>query len=171
MKIVNFLGGPCSGKSTIVYGLSNLMKSKGYNMEFVHEYAKGLTWEKRPNCLADQFYVNANQNHLFHRCKGEVDWVLTDTCLLLGLIYAPDDYYKTFEPFLLDVFNSYDNINVFVDRPDYYTEIGRNQTKEEAIEVDNKTLALLNDNNIPYFRVPYSIDHEELLNMVLDILL
>jgi nicotinamide riboside kinase len=169
MKIVNFLGGPCSGKSTLCAGLFYKMKISihDYNVEYVHEYAKELTWERRLDCLADQFYVTANQNHMFERCRGKVDWILTDTSLLLGLIYAPESYHKSYEPFLVDVFNSYDNINIFVNRPENYQEEGRNQSRSQAVEIDNIILDLLDRLKIPYMEVDCDIDRHELLERIL----
>jgi tRNA uridine 5-carbamoylmethylation protein Kti12 len=108
MKVINFFAGPCAGKSTLSAGLFYKMKTQHYNVEYVHEYAKELTWEERHNCLTDQIFVTANQNRMFERLKGKVDWIITDTSLLLSLMYTPKDYYPTFEPLLLDVFNGYD---------------------------------------------------------------
>jgi len=166
MKVINFFAGPCAGKSTLSAGLFYNMKVQHYNVEYVHEYAKELTWEERYNCLTDQLFVTANQNRMFERLKGKVDWIITDTSLLLSLMYVPDDYYATFEPLLVDVFNSYDNINVFVNRPATYCEIGRNQTLEEAKKIDERMLALFDRLKIPYYETNCNIDPNLLLKFL-----
>ena len=163
MQVINFISGPGAGKSTLCSGLFSFMKRNFHDVEFVHEYAKELTWDERFNCLQDQLSILGHQNNMMHRLKGKVDWVVTDTCLVLGLLYAPDDYFKNFEPLLMEVFNSYENINIFVERPDTYEPIGRNQTHEEAIEVDKKTLALLDRLNVKYIKVKYDIEPKDLL--------
>jgi tRNA uridine 5-carbamoylmethylation protein Kti12 len=168
MKVINFISGPGAGKSTLCSSLFSYMKKTHNhdNVEYVHEYAKELTWDERYNCLKDQLSILGHQNNMMHRLRGKVDWVVTDTCLVLGLFYAPDNYFKNFEPLLMDVFNSYDNINIFVDRPSTYSEIGRNQTHEEAIEVDKKTIALLDRLEVPYIRVSCNIAPEDLLMVI-----
>ena len=168
MQVINFIAGPGAGKSTLCSGLFHYMKiSHNYDsVEFVHEYAKELTWDERFKCLQDQLSILGHQNNMMNRLIGKVDWVVTDTCLVLGLLYAPDSYFKNFEPLLMEVFNSYNNFNIFVERPSTYEPIGRNQTHEEAIEVDKATLALLDRLNIKYTKVSCNIEPEDLLTII-----
>jgi nicotinamide riboside kinase len=169
MKIVNFIAGPGAGKSTACAGLfhhMHHMKKYHYNVEYVHEHAKELTWDERYKCLQDQLAILGQQNKMFHRLREKVDWVVTDTCLLLGLFYAPDNYFKNFEPLLVEVFNSYDNINIFLERPEEYSEIGRNQNHAEAIEVDKATIDLLERLKVPYIKVDCDISPEEMLYII-----
>jgi tRNA uridine 5-carbamoylmethylation protein Kti12 len=167
MKVINFLGGPCSGKSTLCAGLFYEMKKALYNVEFVHEWAKELTWDERFKCLTDQVSILGHQNNMVKRLDGKVDWVVTDTCIVMGLMYMPQNYYENFEPLMLEVFNSYDNVNVFVDRPDNYTEVGRNQTLEEARAIDDRILDLLENHRVPYMRVHCSTNPAFLLQQIL----
>ena len=168
MKVVNFLAGPCSGKSTLCAGLFHEMKRSNLNVEYVHEWAKELTWDERFKCLTDQISILGHQNNMMQRLKGKVDWVVTDTCLLLALMYVKPDYYKNFEPLLLEVYSSYNNINLFIDRPDFYTEVGRNQTFEESKAVDVMVLNLLDKHGIPYVRVPCSISPVDLCKEIVE---
>ena len=52
----------------------------------------------------------------------------------------PDDFPQSFRPFVRDVFDSYNNINIFIDRnPDLpYVQAGRNEDERQAIEIDNR---------------------------------
>lgn len=43
---INIFGGPGVGKSTISSGLFYQMKTRGYKVEFISEYAKDLTYGK-----------------------------------------------------------------------------------------------------------------------------
>jgi hypothetical protein len=81
----------------------------------------------------------------------------------------PPDYYFNFEPLLVETFNSYNNINVFVDRPKAYSEIGRNQTLEEAQQIDSNVLELLDKYGVPYIRIPCETDPAYLLERILEI--
>ena len=49
--VINLYGGPGCGKSTVSSGLFYKMKSEGYCVEYVSEYAKDLTYEERYNIL------------------------------------------------------------------------------------------------------------------------
>jgi adenylate kinase family enzyme len=153
MKVINIWGGPGAGKSTTAAGLFFEMKKLQIPVELVTEYAKDMTWEKRHNVLGDQLYILAKQNRRLERLKGQVEYVITDSPLPIGLVYAPENYYETFEPFVMDVFNSYDNHNFLIGRDFAYQTAGRNQTAEEAVEVDSAMVNLLNRKQITYSRV------------------
>jgi len=153
MRVINIFGGPGAGKSTTAAAVFYEMKKRRIEVELVTEYAKDMTWEGRQNILNDQLYIIAKQNRRLSRLKGKVDWVVTDSPLPLGLIYKPDGYYENFEPMLMEVWNSYENLNFLLGRDFEYQPIGRNQTADEAVEVDNTILNFLNDHGIPYARV------------------
>lgn len=151
MKIVNLFGGPGTGKSTTASGVFHEMKKMRLEVELVTEYAKDMTWEGRTNVLSDQLYVLAKQNRRLERLKNhQVDWVVSDSPLLLGLIYQQPGYYQSFNSFVLEVFNSYQNINILLNRDFEYNPIGRNQTADEAVHVDEDLKRLLDKNSIHY---------------------
>jgi hypothetical protein len=87
--------------------------------------------------------------------KGKVDYVITDSPVLLGLAYVPPDYYPNyFSKFIHEVWNSYDNINIVLQRESKtYTEAGRNQKYEEALSKDRKMIDLLDENGNKYIHV------------------
>lgn len=136
--VVNLFGGPNTGKSTTASGLFYQLKIAGYNCELVTEYAKDMTYEKRANILTDQVYILAKQNRKLERLRGNVDIVITDSPLPLGILYAPDGYYSNYEPLVMEMFNSYNNINFYLTSTKglQYQESGRNQSKEEAKKLD-----------------------------------
>ena len=116
-KIVNLFGGPGSGKSTLRAGLFYEMKLAGYNVEEVTEYAKDMVWEERFNIFQDQIYILGKQNRKLLRLAEKVDWVLTDSPIIMGIAYMVDTpYNETLKQLILEVFNGYDNLNIFVNR-------------------------------------------------------
>lgn len=151
-KIINLFAAPGKGKSTTAAGLFYLMKIKGYNVELIDEYAKQITWDDRPNILEDQLYILAKQNRKIARLIGKVHFVVTDSPIILGLNYVSPKYFKTFKPYVMDVWNSYDNRNFFLENDGNltYQKVGRNQTQEESNELDRKIKNNLHKNNIKY---------------------
>lgn len=144
--IVNLYGGPGTGKSTTAADLFALMKWMNVNVELVGEYAKDVTWEGRDHLFKDQLYLLAKQNRRLQRLVGKVDYVVTDSPLLLNKAYVPEDYFpETYKRFVDDLFDSYDNVNVFLKRDKPYHQVGRRQTETEARAIDDQVLGLLTD--------------------------
>lgn len=169
MRVVNIFGGPGAGKSTTAAGVFHAMKKQRLEVELVTEYAKDMTWEGRNNILTDQLYVLAKQNRRLHRLRGQVDYIVSDSPLVLGLIYAQPDYFDSFQPFLMEVFNSYENINIMLSRDFEYNPNGRNQTADQATQIDRNLQSLLEQNNVPYHMVTNdpTIDRvEQILQLV-----
>ena len=167
LNVINFFSGPGSGKSTVASGLFHRMKMKGYSVELVTEYAKDLVWEGRNKTLTDQFYITATQNHRIEMLVGEVEYVITDSPILLGLLYAPANYYHGFFPFVWEVFNSYTNVNILLNRVKPYVVEGRNQTEFEAIKISEELEDLLIQNNVKYLK--YDADETVISKIMMEI--
>lgn len=149
MKVINLYGGPGTGKSTTATGLFHLMKLKGYKVEYVSEYAKDLVWDKSYEVMNDQLLIFANQYHRIKRLeKHGVEYVVTDSPLLLSLHYKPEDYYGAFTDLVWDIYDSLNNIDVFLTRVKPYCPIGRRQNEETAISVDARINKLLTNNGV-----------------------
>ena len=50
----------------------------------------------------------------------------------------------------MDVFNTYDNLNFFINRKKPYNPVGRNQTEEEAKEIDERIKTFCQQHDISY---------------------
>lgn len=153
MKVINLFGGPGTGKSTTAAGLFWLLKNRGLRVELVTEYVKALAWAKRSEELTDQFYIYAKQHHRQHVLKGQVDFVVTDSPLLLTLLYVGDLEPDSYCDYVVDNWNRYDNVNFFIQRMKPYHTEGRWQTELEARMLDSKVMNLLTDLGMGFQRV------------------
>lgn len=149
--VVNLFGGPGCGKSTLMAAIFHQLKLNGYDCEMVTEFAKDLVWEKRNETFKDELYIFAKQNHRLFRVNGKVDIIVTDRPLLLTNAYNQDD--KELCSLCLKIFNQYNNLNFLLKRQTVYQENGRNQSEEEAMEIDKITQDLLESNGIDHYIV------------------
>ena len=134
--IVNLFGEAGIGKSTLMARIFSELKVQGYDCEMVTEFAKDLVWEKRNETFKDELYIFAKQNHRLFRVYGKVDIIVTDRPLLLT-----NAYYQ------------YNNLNLLLKRQTVYQENGRNQSEEEAMQIDKIIQDLLEFNGISYYTV------------------
>jgi nicotinamide riboside kinase len=136
LKVINLFGEPSVGKSTTAAGLFFLMKQKGFNVELINEYAKQCVWEDRIKTLDDQLYITAKQNHQLERLRGKVEFVITDSPLILGILYSrSSNQFPSFHKLIKEVFDSYENTNILLKRSKPYNPIGRMQNEKQAAEV------------------------------------
>lgn len=151
LTVINLWGGPGTGKSTTAAGLFNIMKLKKHNVELVTEYAKQMVWERQHHSVfQNQILMLAKQDQKQRVLVDQMDYCITDSPILMGLSYAPEGYYKNFEPLIKEVFDSYTNINIFLRRVKEYNPKGRNQNEDEAKGKDVDIKTLLDKHGIQY---------------------
>lgn len=151
MLVINLFGAPGAGKSTGAAYIFSYLKMKGVNAELITEFAKDKTWEDNKMALSNQAYVFGKQSYRMSRCADKVDVLITDSPLFLSALYNQDEVLgEDFNKVVLNVFNSYENINIFVNRNKPYNPIGRNQTEEESDNLSVSLKEILNKYNINY---------------------
>lgn len=151
LKVINLFAGPGAGKSTTRAGLFYLMKSEGDNVEEVTEYAKDVTWDETQVLLSDQLFVLANQNRRLTRLQNKVETAISDSPILLSINYVTPDYLPGhFKGLTMELWNTYENHNFFIERHKKYNPVGRNQTEAEAIQIDKNIKEMLTDYDIPF---------------------
>jgi len=164
MIVINLFGEPSSGKSTTAAWLFSQLKLKNINCELITEFAKDLTYEKRFNDLSNQVYVFGKQLKRLERVKDHVDIAITDSPLLLSIVYAKD-YPDVWPQFVKDMFDRFKNYNYLLTRNKPYSPVGRNQTEKEAKQVRLKIIETLEKHNILYDKM----EKELILVNIIDI--
>lgn len=150
--IVSMISGPGSRKSTMTASVFAKLKWKNHNCEYAGEYAKDKVWEESINVLNNQIYVFGKQHHRIWRLAQKVDIVLTDSPLLLSIIYDIEKR-PELEKLVVHEFNKYNNLCFFLKRKAIFNPAGRIQNEEESKQKDQEILELLNRQNIPYISV------------------
>jgi nicotinamide riboside kinase len=159
-KVINMYGGPGTGKSTTAAAMFAEMKFRGVNCEYVQEYAKDKAWElgsdhvKTPKVFEAQEYIFGKQHFRYRRCAEEVDLIISDCPLMLGMIYTPDTFpMPSLKKVIREAYDMYDNLNVFLVRNKPYNPKGRLQTEDKAKDLDIEVRKLLDAQKVPYYVV------------------
>ncbi|WFU52299.1 AAA family ATPase [Bradyrhizobium pachyrhizi] len=139
--VINLIGGPGAGKSTTAAGVFFLLKLLNVRCELVTEFAKELTYDENWSDLKRQLYVTAEQERRQRRLVGKVDFIVTDSPLLLGVAYVSEERERhAVEQSARSLFDSYNNLNFIIERVKPYQPYGRKQTEEEARAIDKRLL-------------------------------
>jgi thymidylate kinase len=147
--VVNFLGGPGAGKSTLALGVSSKLKQTGINCEYIHEFAKELTWDERFDAMKNQTWILGSQYEMLRRCYDQVDVIITDTSLLNSALYGLDlPFADKIGELAIAMFRSMNNLTFFVDRVKPYNPIGRSQTESQARAIDAEIKGFMKTSDI-----------------------
>ncbi len=170
--VVNLTGAPGAGKSTGAAKIFSDLKQRGINCELVCEFAKDKTWEHNLTALGCQEYIFGKQSYRLARCRNDVDVIITDSPLPLTIVYNSNEAIKDSLPKLvMDIYNTYENINFFLIRVKPYNPKGRNQTEEESNEKSNEIRELYNTFGIDYEVVNGDSEgYQYIVNRVISIL-
>lgn len=165
--IINLFGAPSAGKSKLASELFAMMKAKGMRVELVTEVAKDLVHEEQFDKLKEcQDWVSAEQNFRLWRAR-KYDYIITDSPLLLGLFYIPPNYYPSMKQVIVEKFNSYNNINFYIERNFPYDPDGRTQDELGADKLAMQIGMYLKHNEVPHYRFKHDDrSAQKILNVV-----
>ena len=161
MIVIDLIGKPCSGKSVLASKLFYELKIKGYNVELVTEYAKDLCYEENKFKINYQLQVFTEQLWRLKRLENKVDIVISDTSLLLGLIYSTEKN-PYFNDLLLWEYKNIKHLTYFIQNNFTYQESGRFHNYEESLKVESSIIDMFKQ---------YDINHTVLKEDHIDIIL
>lgn len=139
--LINMLGSPSSGKTSLSAKLFAQLKAMDLNAEYTSEYVKGWAWEGKKVGPFDQFYIFGKETHNQSRLFDKVDFVISDSPVMLTAFYH---YFYNGNEALNEVCRNFYKltdeagvkvINFFLPRKKQYVTKGRYQTEQEANKV------------------------------------
>lgn len=145
-KVINLLGGPGCGKSTMAAELFAWMKQRNISCELVREYVKDWAWENRRIEPLAQAHVFGEQSYRESRLYGKVEYIITDSPLILcgfyqGLISEYGNYITDLARQFMEEANELYGVTYHsftLERRKPYDPAGRYETANQAIERDEE---------------------------------
>ena len=172
--VINLIGGPCCGKSTLAAMLYARMKRNGSKVEMVREVAKEWVWAGRKIGPFEQLAILGEQIHKESALYGKVEYVVTDSPVLLGAFYLDNNHDEVFaKRFVKDFYNFSKRkgvryINVVLPRKDLYQQDGRLETHDQAKELDFRIMEYLEDDWYDYTVYPKVLSDEQIITRILE---
>ncbi|SRR3989344_873814 len=164
--VINLVGSPGTGKSTVAADLFAKLKWNNINCELVTEYVKGQVFEGRNSIFHDQIYIFAKQLHAIKRVIDKVDVIVTDSPIILSLYYGKN-LSDSFKKLVLEEHHSVNSLNILLKRTKPYHKVGRNQTEEESNSIAVELKEILERNAIDYIEMDANKETAEIIcNMV-----
>ena len=146
--VVEFYGGPSSGKSEAMARLFSLLKQRHISVEMAPEYAKKWAYEGRQIDGLDEFYILGKQIGAEAALFGKVAVIVTDRPVLMSSVYAGlyggvrvgDGIRHAVIAYLDETEDrGIQRIAVVVPRRHTYEHIGRFEDYNQALVVDSVT--------------------------------
>jgi len=138
-RVIELLGGPGCGKSTLAAELFYRMKRRGVKVELVREWVKKWAWEDRKIKNTDQYIIFASQLEEEKVLYGKVDYIITDSPIYVSPFYAWHYTGNTDLIQAMDVaYELAERYPFFLSREKAYQQEGRYETEEQARDVDRE---------------------------------
>ena len=157
--VINAFAGPGAGKTTSCLEVAEKLKKQGFVTEYVQEYAKELVYDNNLIMLdghyEHQFAILNEQMKRINRLYGKVDFIVTDSPILLNNTYLNEDknteVYSAYSDSLNKLYGLYNNFNYFVERDtSVFEKEGRIHNLEQSIAIDNELKNMLHNNQIDF---------------------
>lgn len=165
--IINIYGGPGAGKSTAAAGVFYELKKIGYDCGLVTEMATELVYDEAFNVINDQVYLFGEQWHRTFRMLGKVDFIVTDSPLLLNIVYNRQKD-EDFDRFIISRIHKLESLDFFVNRSDTFSNVGRIHNFEQSKEVDKTIKELAKANSIDLIEVEQENSVSKILEAILE---
>lgn len=151
--VVNLFGVPSAGKTRGSFHICSKLKENNINVEYVPEFAREKIHEGSTAVFDNEVYIFGEQYFRISRLYGKVPLIVTDRPLPLSILYNNNPILgETYNTLVMNVFNSMNNLNYLILRDENkpFQQSGRQQTKEEALALNEPLINIMKSNDITY---------------------
>ena len=151
--VINIIGGPCSGKSTVAAELFARLKKMGVHTELAPEYIKDRIYEENLTIPLNQIAVFAMEHYGINTKIGKVDCIVHDGSFINNEIYNNEDN-PEFNAFILAEYKKFNNLDFFIKRGNIeFEDYGRIHNQKQSKELDKIIKETYNKYGLKYIEV------------------
>ena len=134
--VINLIGGPCSGKSTVAAELFARLKKMGVHCELVSEYIKDRIYEENKTMPSNQIAIFGMEHYNISTKLGKVDVIVHDGSFLNNIIYKVGEN-KEFDDLIISEYKKFTNLDFFIKRGNIeFEDYGRIHNLKQSKELD-----------------------------------
>ena len=134
--VINLIGGPCSGKSTVAAELFARLKKMGVHCELVSEYIKDRIYEENKTMPSNQIAIFGMEHYNISTKLGKVDVIIHDGSFLNNVVYKVGDN-KEFDALIISEYKKFNNLDFFIKRGNIeFEDYGRIHNLKQSKELD-----------------------------------
>ena len=151
--IINLIGGPCSGKSTIAAELFARLKKMGVHCELVSEYIKDRIYEENQTMPKNQIAIFGMEHYNISNKLGKVDVIVHDGSFINNIIYKTEEN-KYFDDLIISEYKRFWNLDFFIKRGNIEFETyGRIHNLKQSKELDKTIKETYDSYKLSYIEV------------------
>jgi len=151
--VINLIGGPCSGKSTVAAELFARLKKMGIKTELVSEYIKDRIYEENKTMPNNQIAIFGMEHYNISNKLGKVDVIVHDGSFLNNILYNKESN-KEFNDLIVSEYHKFNNLDFFIKRGNIeFESYGRIHTYEQSLQIDEKIKNIYKESQAEYIEV------------------
>ena len=151
--VINLIGGPCSGKSTVAAELFARLKKMGIKTELVSEYIKDRIYEENKTMPNNQIAIFGMEHYNISNKLGKVEVIVHDGSFINNILYKKEDN-QEFDNLIVSEYHKFNNLDFFIKRGNIeFEDYGRIHNYEQSLELDEKIKQLYNNCKADFIEV------------------
>ena len=177
-KVINLIGAPGVGKSTLMAMLFVELKKRNQKCEMVQEWVKKSIWKNELDVIKNQYYLIQQQYNDVKSLYKNVDYIIMDTSLVNYIYYNrtnPDNIcnIEKTEQYAKNLLAEFDNVFIYVTRnfKNYYETEGRLHTLEQSLDIDLELRDLVKELNLNVIYFESNSSDEKIKELIKNFLL
>jgi len=166
--VINLIGGPCSGKSTIAAELFARLKKMGIHCELCTEYIKDRIYEENKTIAHNQIAIFGMEHYGMMNKIGKVQVIIHDGSLINNIQYNFENN-EEFNNLIVAEYHRFNNLDFFIKRGNIeFENYGRIHTYEQSIQIDEEIKQCYKKYGAKYIEVESRDAVDKMIPIILD---